>query len=107
LSGIGEFGATNISGLSFSQDNQDALVREARDKAIKDARDQAKALAKSLGVNLGDIISFYENQGYPSPMYYAKGSAMGMGGGEIADSARVPSGENKIISNVTITYEIK
>jgi len=108
LSSIGEFGATNVSGLTFAQDNQDELVREARDKAIKDARTQAKALAKSLGVSLGDITSFYENQNYPGPIFYAKNAAMGMGGdGGIETSVSVPSGENKIISNVTITYEIK
>ncbi|MDO8579550.1 MAG: SIMPL domain-containing protein [bacterium] len=107
LSGIGEFGATDVSGLTFTQDKQDALVREARDKAIQDARNQAKALAKSLGVRLGDIISFSDNQGYPGPIYYAKSASMGMGGGESAPVPDIPAGENKIVSNVTITYEIK
>lgn len=107
LSGVGEFGATNVSGLTFTQDNQDALVREARDKAIADARDQAKVLAKSLGVSLGDITSFYESGNNPGPIYYAKSAAMGMGGGDTAPTPQVPTGENKIVSNVTITYEIK
>lgn len=105
LSGVGEFGATNVSGLTFTQDKQDALVREARDKAIADARDQAKVLAKSLGVDLGDITSFYESGNNPGPIYYAKSA--GMGGGDISSAPQIPTGENKIISNVTITYEIK
>ncbi len=45
LSGVGEFGATNVSGLSFIQDDADKLAREARDKAIEDARNQAKLLS--------------------------------------------------------------
>src|SRR3989344_2168770 len=57
LSGIGEFGATDVSGLTFTRDDQDKLVREARDKAIQNARGEAKALAKSIGVRLGDINS--------------------------------------------------
>ncbi len=107
LSGIGDFGATSISGLTFTQDNQDQLIREARDKAIQDARGQAKFLAKSLGVHLGDVTSFYES-GNSGPIYYAKEAmSAGMGGAESAPVPQIPSGENKIVSNVTITYEIK
>ena len=111
LSGVGEFGATNVSGLSFTRDDQDKLVRDARDLAVQDARTQAKALAKSLDVRLGRIVSFYENPGYgyPVPMYYAKDASMGMGGdGRVENqAASIPTGENKIVTNVTITYEIK
>lgn len=108
LTGIGEFGATNVSGLSFSVDKQDEIAREARDKAIVDAREQAKKLAAALGVRLGSITSFYESNPY-QPMYYAKDVMMsaraeGMGG---SIAPQLPSGENKITSNVTITYEIK
>lgn len=108
LSGVGEFGATDVSGLMFIQDEEDKLARQARDLAVKDAREQAESLAKSLGVRLGKITSFYENPGYPGPIYYAKDMAVGMGGdGRTETTPSVPSGENKIISNVTITYEIK
>lgn len=109
LSGIGEFGATNVSGLSFTRDDENKLVRSARDMAVQDARTQAKALAKSLGVRLGRVTSFYENPGYGYPsVYYAKGQVLGMGGdGREESIANIPSGENKIVSNVTITYEIK
>lgn len=106
LSGIGEFGATNVSGLAFTVDAQDELVREARDKAIEDAREQAEELARSLGVKLGDITSFYESSPYqPYPIYYAKDAMMG--GMVENQAATIPGGESKITSNVTITYEIK
>ncbi|MBI5134406.1 MAG: SIMPL domain-containing protein [Candidatus Taylorbacteria bacterium] len=107
LTGIGEYGASNVSGLTFSVDEQDELLREARDKAITDAREQAEKLAKSLGVKLGSITSYYDNSPYqPYPMYYAKD---GMGSGVAMNQAapQLPGGESKIISNVTITYEIK
>lgn len=109
LSGIGEFGATNVSGLTFTVDAQDELAREARDKAIEDARTQAEALAKSLGVKLGNITSFYETTPYqPYPLYYSKDAAMGMGGSMVENqAATIPGGESKITSNVTITYEIE
>jgi uncharacterized protein YggE len=105
LGGVGGFGVTDVSGLNFSLDKADEKKDEARDLAIEDARAQAKVLAKSLGVRLGDVSSFSENGNYP--MYYAmeKSVAMGMGGDSVAP--QLPTGESKITSNVTITYEIR
>lgn len=108
LSGIGEFGATNVSGLTFTVDSQDELAREARDKAIADAREQAEVLARSLGVKLGSITSFYESTPYqPYPLYYSRDAAMGGAAMVENQAATIPGGESKIVSNVTITYEIK
>jgi len=104
LSGIGEQGATNISGLSFDFDKRDALAKEARDKAIKEARDEAQKLAKSLGVKLVRIISYNENGNY-YPMYGKTMMAEADGRGGAVPS--IPIGEDKIVSNVTITYEVK
>ncbi len=107
LSGLGELGASNVSGLSFDFDKRDELVREARDKAITDARTQAALLAKALGVRLVRIVSYNENGGYP--IYYDKvmtASAYGRGG-DAAPVPEIPVGEDKLISTVSLTYEIK
>lgn len=107
LAGIGEQGATNISGLSFDFDKRDALAKEARDKAIREARDEAGKLAKSLGVTLVRIISYNENGNY-SPMYGKVMMAEAYGrGGDASPAPQIPVGEDKIVSNVTITYEVK
>ncbi|KKU68218.1 MAG: hypothetical protein UX89_C0006G0042 [Parcubacteria group bacterium GW2011_GWA2_47_16] len=106
IGSLGEFGVTSLSGLTFSVDKQDDVAKQAREKAIADAKVNAKRLAKELGVSLARIVSFSENAGgYPTPMYYAK-AEMSMAG---ADSAtpELPSGTNKITSNVSITYEIR
>lgn len=105
LSKVGGLGASNISGLDFIIDDVDKVQAEARDKAIADAKAKAQVLAKSLGVKLVKIVSFSEG-GY-QPVYYAMEtkSIMGMGG-SVAPSPQVPTGENKITSSVTITYEI-
>lgn len=107
LSGIGSIGVTNISGLTFSTDNYDEQVKEARSKAITDARKNAEKLAKDLDVELGRITSYYDQS--PMPYYSARGgmvmdAAMSV---EKAVAPQLPVGENKIISNVTVTYEIK
>lgn len=106
LAGIGEIGATNISGLSFDFDKRDELVREARDKAIKDAREEAAKLAKSLGVRLVRIISYSEGGYYPAYGKVMAAESYGRGG-DVSVAPEIPVGEDKIVSNVTITYEVK
>ena len=106
LGGIGELGATNVSGLSFDFDKRDELVKEARDKAITEARKEAAKLAKSLGVTLVRIMS-YSDGGY-YPMYAKTMAAEAYGrGGDGAVAPEIPVGEDKLISNVTLTYEVK
>lgn len=108
LSGVGSKGASSVSGLDFTIDDQDALEAEARDKAIDAAQAKAKVLAKSLGVKIVRVVGFSENGGY-TPMYYSKDMAVaeaanGMGG---APAPELPVGQNKIISNVSVTFEIR
>ena len=104
--GLADLGITDISGPTFSIDNQDGLKDQARALAIADARTKAKTLAKELGVSLGDIASFSDNgYGGAYPIMYAMDSA-------VAKSATLsapvlPKGENKITSNVTINFEIR
>ncbi len=107
LSGIGATGVSNISGLSFTVDNEETIRAEARAKAIADAGDKAKVLTKALGVKIDGVMSFYEDAGgYPVPMYNAMDSkAVGMGGGSAV--SEIARGENKITVVVNVTYRIK
>ena len=108
LEGVTTAGATNISGPNFGFDDDNKLQDDAREKAITDAKEKAETLAKQLGVRIVGVASFSESGNYP--MYYGKDVAMGIGGGAIATPSvapTLPTGENKITSNVTITYEIR
>lgn len=106
LEALGTLGVQNISGPEFGLDDEDAGRAEARAEAIADAREKAKQLAKDLGVRLGTVVSYYEESGYPGPMYYdgyGKGGAMM----ETAQSApSVPTGENESVVRVNVTFEI-
>jgi len=104
ISDLGKLKVTDMSGLTFTNDKQDDLEKEARYIAIKQARDEAKKLASELGVSLGDIVSFSDGRYYPTYYKSAVSDMMGVGGG--APEATVPAGENTITSNVTIVYEI-
>lgn len=108
LSGVGSLGASSVSGLSFTIDDQDALEAEARDKAIQKAQEKAEVLADSLGVRIVRVVGFSEGGG-GGPIYYAKAMSMEADGrgGAAAPSPEIPVGQNKITSNVTVTYEIR
>lgn len=106
LQALGDAGVQNISGPNFEVDDESDVLEEARGKAIEEARENARVLARQLGVRLGDVVAFSEN-GSPIPYY-------GMGGGAAMDMAErsvanppLPQGQNESVVNVTITYEIK
>lgn len=105
LDGVVNAGANLVNQLSFEIDNPEALKAEARAKAIADAKKKANELQSQVGISLGKIVNFSENTGgVPVPIYYeAKGLSMGGGGG----GPSVPTGENEITVDVTITYQIK
>lgn len=107
LTGVGTKGATEVSGLNFIFDDPNKLQDDARGKAIADAKTKADALAKQLGVTLIRVVSFNENSGgYPTPMYYAKDMAVSaQGSAPVAPEISI--GQNKVSSNVSVTYEIK
>ena len=107
LAGIGEKGATNISSLDFTIDDPDTLMAEARQLAINDARTQAKKLAADLGVRLGHLLSYSENQpNYPVP-FYGKAMLEAVSADASFSGPELPVGENKITSNVSLTFELR
>ena len=110
LSGVGERGATNVSGIQFTVDDPEAMQRQARQEAIEKAEVKAKELAKDLGVRLVRIISFSESGGQ-GPIFFGKAAgmemaAMGMGG-DAAIAPDIAPGENRVSTTITITYEIR
>ena len=111
LSGVGEFGVTDVSGLTFTVDNEDVVKDQARDLAITDAKTQAKTLAKSLGVRLVKITNFSEGGNYPVYYEMNKSMALGMGtAGVVVISAvtdtTVTVDANHSLAGKTLTFEI-
>lgn len=106
---VGATNVSNISGLEFTVDDMEKYIAEARSQAIEKAKEEAKILAKQLGVKLGKMMYYTDNGQNPYPYY---GYGEGMGGGDLKAMsaparAELPTGETKITSNITITYEIK
>ena len=105
---VGEHGATNISSLQFTIDDESVLKAEAREEAIADAKEKARELANDLGVRIVRISGYWEDEGggYPEP-YYAMDASMESGGVVRKTVPDLPTGENTILSRVTITFEVR
>ena len=105
LARVGALGATDISSTSFLVDKEEDLINNARIEAIKDAKEKADKLANELGVKIIRMTNYSESNNRPMPMYENMDMFYGKGG----DSAtpEIPSGENNIVMNVYITYEIR
>jgi uncharacterized protein YggE len=97
-----------VSTPSNTVDDVDAYKKVVRDEAILKARQDAEVLAKSLGVKLVRVTSFSENN---NGGYYPYAADAMMLARPMSEKAAVmpdlPTGTNKITSEVNITYEIK
>lgn len=105
LSALGTAGISQLYGPNFQVEDEDTVRAEARKEAIEEARAKAQVLARDLGVRLVRVVSFSENAGgYPLP--YDR--AYGLGGATEAKAVpELAVGENEIVSQVYITYEIR
>lgn len=106
LDGLVTAGANQVNNLGFKVDNEEKLKDEARELAIKDAKEKANTLKKQIGIRLGKIVNYSEGGYYPGP-YFLEAKALDGRGGDISATPEIPAGENEIVVNVTITYQIK
>lgn len=104
LSGVGSRGADNVSSLRFVVDDREAVEREARVNAIADARENAEALAGALGVRLDKVVG-YNEQGGVSP-YYRMETAMAADDASGGAAPKLPTGENRIETQIEVVYKI-
>ncbi len=99
LAGVVERGANTVYGPNFTIDEPIKLQNQAREEAIKQAREKAKSIAKAGGFRLGKLISIQEGFSGPPIIYglEAKGGA----------GPSIEPGSQEIVVNVTLIYEIK
>jgi uncharacterized protein YggE len=99
-----EAGANSISGVSFSVEDPQALVEQARQKALEDSAARAKQMAEGLGITLGKPTLVMEtSSGYRFPV---EGGVGGGGMAEVAAPAISP-GTFSVSVSVQIVYEIR
>lgn len=107
IAGVGERGATNLSGLSFTIDDDTALQAEARAAAIADAKAKAAVLAEALDVRIVRMVGFYEENGNMMYPMYERSYAADAAVMESSLAPNVATGESSYNSVVNITYEVR
>lgn len=96
-------GVNQGGNLVFTNDKTDAILEEARKKAVASAISKAKTLSTAAGVELGKIVQISEQSRNPRPMPMAQSKMMAMA----ADSVPVAAGENTYNVTVDVTFELK
>ncbi len=96
-------GVNQGGNLVFTNDKPDAILEEARKKAVASAISKAKTLSTAAGVELGKIVQISEQSRNPRPMPMAQSKMMAMA----ADSVPVAAGENTYNVTVDVTFELK
>ena len=105
LDGVVNNGANEVGQVQFTIDDEEAVKREARNKAIEDARKKAETMTRAVGVHLGKVITFSENGLYP--ISYAAESVAKVSDMRGAEApAHIAPGEQEVEQTMSVTYEI-
>ncbi len=103
-----EIGANSIGNVSFEVNDKTKKekLQEAREEAIKEAKDKAEGLAKAAGITLGEIVNISEQQGFePRPIPLLEKSGIG-GDTQIAQPEIAP-GETELSVIVSLSFELR
>jgi uncharacterized protein len=100
LDQVVQAGANSVQGISFSVADPKALLNQAREQAIADARTRAELLAKAGAAGLGQVLAINEG-GFAQPLPIMRADVM--------QSADVPlqPGEQLYSVDVQVTFELR
>ncbi len=101
-------GANIVGGINFevNETTKKQKLQEARELAVKEAREKAEGLASSAGITLGKIINISENQngGIIRPVMFDK-ATLNQGGAPAAPE--IQPGTTDINVEVSLSYEVR
>ncbi len=105
IDGAMRAGANEVSRFQLTIDDEEEYKKEAREKAIKEAKERAEEIAAGLEVKVGRVMSFSEER---SHYYYAARSEVAEDVvGEEPTEVPIEPGEDEITVNVSVEYEIR
>lgn len=104
LDAVVAVGSNQINGVSFSIDDPDPALDDARKAAVKKARARAELYAQAAGMRVGRIISIVEGGAapppMPMPMYEVRAQAAKV-------ATPVAPGELTLTAHVDVTFELQ
>ena len=102
-------GANEVGNVSFalSTAREKEVLKEAREQAIADAKQNAQELARLSGMTLGDIINIRESN-FPSysPIYLERSLMSAQAFGEDSASTDIQSGTANYDYRVTLEFDV-
>ncbi len=103
-------GANIVGNVSFDINDSTKLEKtnEARELAVKNAKEKAEGLAKAAGIGLGNILNVSENQSSSNAIRTMAIPAAG--GGDMAKANIQPDiqpGQTEINVTVSLSYEVR
>jgi uncharacterized protein YggE len=104
MMGLNETGINSIQGVEFRSSKMEELEKDARKKAMLNAKQKANDYVSVLGQKVGKALLITDNSVayYPQPMY--KTMAMGMANDGAAERETLAVGEIVINANVTVSF---
>jgi uncharacterized protein len=97
-------GANRVYGINFNVAEPSALLNQARESAVANARANAELLAKAAGATVGQVLVVTENVGAASPIPMPRM----MDEAQAAGSAvPVQAGEQSYSAQVQVTFELR
>jgi hypothetical protein len=100
-------GANSVYGLQFGFSDPTALIRQAREQAMTDAKSKADQLAKAGGVTLGAAIAITEGGTNTPPVVMEAMPAADMSGRAGGAPPPINPGQQEIRVDVQVVYAIK
>ena len=105
VDGLGASGV-RVGNVTNTIDDMEAIQSQARLIAIANARMEAKKIARSLGVRVTKVVSYYDNNNYPMMEDMAMSARAAAAPGKSV-APELPSGETKVTADVSVTFEIR
>ncbi|MCK2185612.1 SIMPL domain-containing protein [Halomonas getboli] len=104
LDALTEAGVDALDGVTYDLADRDAATDEALNQALQRAKHKAELMAKSLGVELGDVLSVSENQ---APVFQPRMMAMSADARESGGATEYRPGSLSIDAAVSVGWEIE
>lgn len=105
--GLNDAGVNSINGVEFKSSKMEDYEREARKKAMLNAKQKAADYVSVLGQKVGKALLITDNSQsyYPQPVY--KGGMIAMATDSAESRETLAVGEMEVITNVSVTFALE
>lgn len=107
MMGLNDAGINSIQGVEFKSSKMEDYEREARKKAISNAKQKANDYVSVLGQKVGKAILITDNSTPYVPQPYFKGNMMAMATEADTSRSTLAIGEIEIITNVSVVFALE